>query len=388
MAQYQLARVLLYQARGEASLAIYHGELCLEAARASGGALFNVLFPAVIASAFVEAGQPERALALVGEARAVADDTPYRHHEALLLMVEAYARLGRAEMAGPDELLARALVRGEADQTSPLFRWLVTGFRRLLARAIEGDIEADRARGLIVRFAIAAESPDVVAWPWPIRIRTLGGFALEVEGMAPGSPRKAQKKPLELLQALIAFGAREVPVGALGDALWPDAEGDAAAESLEVTLRRLRKLLGHDAAVAMKDGKLSVNAGLCWLDTWAFERAHERAEAALAGAADAADGAPVDALCERALALYGGSFLAPDDGLPWQLACRQRLAAKFVHLVGLAGERWEKGGAGARAALAYRRALDVEPQAASLRRRLEGSPADARQRATRHPLDG
>jgi len=91
IAQYHLARVLLYQAQGEASLAIYHGELCLDAAKRTRGALFNVLFPTVIASAFVEAGQPDRALALVAQARALGAGTAYHHHEALILMVEAYA---------------------------------------------------------------------------------------------------------------------------------------------------------------------------------------------------------------------------------------------------------------------------------------------------------
>ena len=369
-AQYHLARVLLYQVQGEPSLAVYHGELCLEAAKQTGGALFNVLFPSVIASAFVEAGQPDRALALVTQARALGAGTAYRHHEALMLMVQAYAHAARGDVDRAHALLAQAFTRGRDDDTESLFRWLVVGFRRMLGMALQAGIQADGARSLIDRFAIAAESPDVEHWPWPIRIYTLGRFALVIGGAPLRSERKVQKKPQEMLKYLVAQGGREVSAALLNATLWPDAEGGAAVQSFEVTLRRLRKLLGNDEAVQLRDGKLALNAGICWVDAWAFERSQGRAEVLLGCGAASADGANPDALAQRVLKLYPGHFLAGDDEAPWLLGCRQRLASKFLRHVAAVGQRWQDDGDPGQAELAYQRALELDPLAESLSRRL------------------
>lgn len=378
-AQYHLARVLLYQALGEASLAIYHGDLCLEAAAETGGALFEVLFPTVVASAFVEAGQPDRALALVAQARALSTGTAYRYHEALMLMVEAYARSrggGESQGQATRALLDEAFTRAHDDATEPLFRWLVAGFRRMLALALRAGIQADRARGLIARFGIAAESPEVDPWPWPVRIHTLGRFALELGGAPLLPERKAQKKPLEMLKYLVAHGAHDVGTGALTSALWPDAEGAAAVEAFEVTLRRLRRLLGNDEAIALRDGKLALNGGICWLDCRTFERAQARAEARLGRGED-----DVEALGERVLALYPGHFLAGDDEKPWLLAARQRLASKFQRHASATAQRWQALDQPDKAETVCRRALELDPLAESLYRRLMSLQAGQGRRA-------
>src|SRR6185295_3537527 len=79
---------------------------------------------------------------------------------------------------------------------------------------------------------------------WPIRI-----FA-----------RKVQKRPLELLQALLALGGTDVAVSTLTEALWSDAEGDAAYHAFENTLYRLRQLLGAAGALVLSGGKLSLDS--------------------------------------------------------------------------------------------------------------------------------
>jgi DNA-binding SARP family transcriptional activator len=369
LAQYQLARVLLYQALGEPSLAVYHGGLCLEATRSTACAFFNILFPTVIASAFVDAGKAERALELVSEAQSLARGTVHAHHEPLMLMVEAYAHLSAGDKDRALTLLTAALRRGRQEQSGASFRWLVTGFRRLLAEALAEGIEPEYARALIGEFAITAESPDIDAWPWPIRIRTLGGFALAVEGAPLRSPRKAPKKPLELLKALIAQGGRAASAAELTEWLWPDAEGDAAADAFEVTLRRLRRLLGRDDAVLLEDGRLSLNAGCCWLDTWAFERAVGRAEA-LAAATPSVPDAELAAQSERLITLYPGHFLAGEEEKPWLLGRRQRLASQMFRGLMTIGALWEVRGVPERAELTYRRGVELDAAAESLYRLL------------------
>ena len=369
LAQYQLARVLLYQALGEPSLAVYHGEQCLEAARSTGSPFFNVLFPTVIASAFVDAGQYERALELVMQARSVATGTVHAHHEPLLLMVEAYARLAAHERDHAKALLAEALVRSRQAQSGASFRWLVTAFRRLLALALAESIETDYARALIAEFAISAESADVEAWPWPIKIRTLGGFALTVDGAPLPSARKAPRKPLELLKALIAQGGKAANAAQLSEQLWPDAEADAAADALGITLRRLRKLLGREDAILLEDGRLSLNMGCCWLDTWAFERAVSRAQT-MAAATPPASSEELYAVSEGLMALYFGHFLAGEDEKPWVLGRRQRLASQMFRALVVIGELWEAQGTLERAELTYRRGVELDALSESLYRLL------------------
>jgi LuxR family maltose regulon positive regulatory protein len=368
-AQYQIARVMLYQALGEPSLAVYHGGLCLEAARNSGSPFFNILFATVVASAFVDAGQHERALELVTQARLLAAGTVYVHHEPLMLMVEAYARLAAHEEDRARGLLAQALRRSRDEQSAGSFRWLVTAFRRLLTVALAEGIESEYVRSLIAEFAITAESPDIDAWPWPIRVRTLGGFVLAVDGAPLRSARKAPKKPLELLKAVIAQGGQAVSAAQLTESLWPDAEGDAAADAFEVTLRRLRKLLGRDDVLLLEDGRLSLNAGCCWLDTWAFERAVARTQTMAAGMPAVTD-AELAALGERLMALYPGHFLAGEDEKPWLLGRRQRLASQMFRGMIALGALWEARGAPERAELTYRRGVELDAASESLYRLL------------------
>jgi LuxR family maltose regulon positive regulatory protein len=368
--QYHLARVLLYQARGETSLAIYHGELCVAAGRESGVAVLNILFMAVVASAYIEAGQFALATELLADARRLGDGTVYRPHEALILMTEAYAGWMQHDLPRALEALRRALLRGIDDQTAASFRWLVVGFRRMLALALEHDIEADLARGLIERFGVTAESADVAHWPWPIRIRTLGGFALLIDGAPMPPQRKQQKKPLDLLKLLAAHAGRDVSAAAAAQALWPDAEGDAAATVFEVTLRRLRKLLGREDAIALSDGRLTLNARICWIDTSAFDRAQKHIGTLLGAQPEAVDRQQLERVAATAFDLYRGPFLDGDDERPWLLACRQQLAGQFLRQLAGIGQFWEQAGEPDSAERCYRRGLEIDPLAEALYRRL------------------
>jgi LuxR family maltose regulon positive regulatory protein len=369
-AQYHLARVLLYQALGEPSLAIYHGDICLDFARQTRCPFYDILFSCVVAGAFVEAGRHERALDLMQRVREQAAGTVYMHHEPLMLMVEAYAHLSRGAAEKARGLLSQALRRGKAEHSAGSFRWLVVGFRRMLALALDDGIEADCAAGLIAEFGIIAESSDVKHWPWPIRIQTLGGFALKLNGVPVRPARKAQKKPLDLLKALISQSGREVNAAAIAEMLWPEAEGDAALGALEVTLRRLRKLLGRDEAIKLYEGRLALNEGLCWVDSWAFERVHQQADAVLTGGAPRATETDLETLAERLLSLYPGHFLAGDDENPWLLACRQRLASRIFRDLSAIGQIWEERGAPEKAELIYRRGVELDAVSEILYRRL------------------
>src|SRR5258708_39657307 len=91
----------------------------------------------------------------------------------------------------------------------------------------------------------------------PFRIYVLGRFRL-LTGNTPVAMSPRLRKPLELLQALIAFGGTEVGAGVLIDALWPDSEGDCAYHALESALYRLRQLLDARDAGRIAGGQFSL----------------------------------------------------------------------------------------------------------------------------------
>ena len=134
------------------------------------------------------------------------------------------------------------------------------------------------------------------AWPWPLKIRTLGAFALLRDDKPLASTGKAQKKPLELLKAVVAHGGRAVDAALLTSLLWPDAEGDDAKTSFDSNLYRLRKLLAVDNALPLDGGQaVAQPAASCG---WTPGRSRPRST-------------PTRRRSPTALALYGGGFLAP-----------------------------------------------------------------------------
>ena len=126
--------------------------------------------------------------------------------------------------------------------------------------------------------------------------------------------------PLRLLQALIALGGREVNERRLCDQLWPDAEGDAAASSLGVTLHRLRQLLKIDCIIR-REGRLSLDSKVVWSDVWAFER--------ILGDPSAAQRMTLSDL----RSLYQGDFLQDQDDASWMLPLREHVRSKLVEFI-------------------------------------------------------
>jgi LuxR family maltose regulon positive regulatory protein len=116
-----------------------------------------------------------------------------------------------------------------------------------------------------------------------------------------GFQRKRPGKPIQLLQAMIALGGREVGIGTLEDLLWPDSEGDGAGNAFHVTLLRLRRMLG-DAALTLSDHRVSLNDRYCLVDASVLERLVTRSETEQV----AEDGRCAEArrLAEQALVLY------------------------------------------------------------------------------------
>ncbi|HWX31762.1 MAG TPA: bacterial transcriptional activator domain-containing protein, partial [Steroidobacteraceae bacterium] len=106
-----------------------------------------------------------------------------------------------------------------------------------------------------------------------------------------------------------------------------------------------------------------------WIDTRAFERAHQRADALLTDGGAVTD-ADLESLARRLLSLYPGHFLAGEDENPWLLACRQRLASRIFRDLSAIGQLWEDRGAPGKAELIYRRGVELDAVSEMLYRRL------------------
>jgi ATP/maltotriose-dependent transcriptional regulator MalT len=225
-------------------------------------------------------------------------------------------------------------------------------FAGLCARALASGIEPDHVRALITENDLAPPADgdvDLAAWPWPVRITTLGGF--EVAGPATlATARKVSRVPLRALKALIALGGADVRAEALADALWPEAEGDAAARNLETAVHRLRKLLGRHDAVQVRAGAVTLDRRRCWVDAWAVDSLCAQVQRAPAGA-------DASSLAARLLALYRGPFLPNEPDAPWAARHRQRLRRRFSAALATLAARGETGSVPPW----LERALDADP---------------------------
>jgi ATP/maltotriose-dependent transcriptional regulator MalT/DNA-binding SARP family transcriptional activator len=316
----------------------------------------------VAANAAFLHGARDDATAHLSAARALAEHTRSQLFQFWAVLTEAtWAIADRSEDADP-VLLRKAIaasrtVHGAAAPGVP---------RSLLAElygvALERGIEIDHVREQISRFALAPPggAPGIESWPFPLKLFTLGRFSIVKDGEPLRFATKAQKRPLELLKALVALGGRGVDERTLADVLWPDAEADLARQNLKATVHRARKLVGAEAIV-LEGGKLTLDARHCWIDSWAFERC-------LNPVLDAGDGVAARTIApavDRALRLYHGPFLSGDDQR-FVFASRDRLGAKLV----LATERlvraFESERCSEESVRYLERALDVGPVAEPL----------------------
>lgn len=198
-----------------------------------------------------------------------------------------------------------------------------------------------------------------------IRIYTLRPFAVVIDGRPLRSEGRAQRKPLRLLKLLAALGGENVAEQALTDALWPDADGDAAHHAFATTLYRLRQLIGTEV-LRFSDGRLSVDRSSCALDLWDFQAAATEAEQA----GSRGDEEKLLAATGRLLECYRAPFLAGEFDPPEILAARQRLHAQLLRVVSEAAERFHARGALDAQQALLQRSLEIDDESEELYRRL------------------
>lgn len=228
--------------------------------------------------------------------------------------------------------------------------WSARDAAELCALALRHGIETDHARRLVRERKLSPAVPPlrVKAWPWPIRIQTLGRFEIAAHDAPVEFSGKGPGRPAELLKLLISLGGDAVRVYQLSDALWPQVEADYAHKSFTAALHRLRRLLDDDEALVLRDGRLSLHPAAVWTDTAALDQVLSEIEsAARLPAAPTSTLRPDPALhacVQEALDLYRGPFLPDESDQPGYIAFREQLRARLLRCVARVARHQEEAG--------------------------------------------
>ena len=302
-----------------------------------------------------------------------------RWHHWILALVEAQLADRRDDRSRAVAALQRAFATGRACgfDFGPMPYCCGNMMPRLAALALAEGIDTAFVQQIVRSYTLPAPADAPAAWPWPVSIRTLGAFAIEREGAPAPASRKESRKPMDLLKVLLALGADKVPVARLSSSLWPEAAGDAARNSFDNTLHRLRKLLGDDRHLQLQAGSLSLNRATCWTDVAALEACLTAAPSTLGRAATES----AVTWADDVLALYQGAFLTGEDELPDVLVARERIEARVTRQVIALGQQLEAAGRTADAVRLYRRLVEQQPLAEDLARRLMAGLLSLGQRA-------
>jgi ATP/maltotriose-dependent transcriptional regulator MalT/DNA-binding SARP family transcriptional activator len=313
-------------------------------------------------------GDVEAGLATIRQSRAEGRMMKAQTIEYLTFIAEAEIAMRDDDEPACVEHLRRALAVGAAQRFQNHTWWSSKVMARLYAIALAHGIEENYVVSVIRKRRLPPPD-DVVPpdnWPWPLRIQTLGRFAVLKDGEPMDFTGKASRRPLELLKALIALGGSGVSQDALTDALWPEVDGDRGQQSFEMALHRLRKLLGDETLLVLKDRRLTLDGRFVFVDAWAVERVLQRLETALQSAAAPAG---LDALERKLGSLYAGHFLVEETG-GWALERRERLRSRVLRALEQLGGHHEARGDWSRALRCHRTGLEIEPLAESLYYRL------------------
>ena len=258
------------------------------------------------------------------------------------LVERAYRQLLGGNVPGALQTLEHAL--GPGDQS---------GLPQAEPRTLEQPVVSISRTGYQVRRRLASADAVHTRATQRIQVRTLGSFEVLVDDANISSGRKHPRRTLALLQALIAFGGRQVSRTALTDALWPDADGDQAHNALEAALHRLRGRLRVAGAIVSRYGCLDIDLQHVWVDALAFD-------AATANSLHQTGTIDPGACVERAFELYRGAFLPEDGANWWAVRSRDRLRSRFVNVVAGAAAWMEASNRFGDAAQLYERAVLVE----------------------------
>ena len=352
--------------------AFQHQKMALKMAVEVGAPYFEVICRIGLGQILLECGDKARTPIHLRQVHDLIRNIKNHHLEFMGLLSYAQMALEHGRPRSGFKALRSALSLGRQYGYMHGFWWQPAAVSRLCCHALEQDIEVDYVKKLIRTRNLPTdpESNELDNWPWSFKIFTLGQFKLLKDDAQIELSGKAQHRPMDFLKVLVAHGGKGVTEEHFTDALWPRIDGDSAHRSFTTTLHRLRKLLGEDKAVVLREGRLKLDEQYCWLDTWALEEVQAKIDELFKGQHQRVDRDKVTQLGEKILTLYRGPFMGNEAEQPWYITTRERLRNKFIRSMSDIGRYWEQAGEWEKAINCYQRSLDADNQAEGFYRHL------------------
>ncbi len=332
-------------------------------------------YPYAEALCHFESAQIKHALGLLGEAeehlRSVESlSTGSRMFDFMCALARAQFSFDKGEEAQGLAFLREGFRMGrQQNYFSFTWWWDPPVMAALCAKALQAEIEPHYARELVRKRGLTeyAAPVEVENWPWPVKVYTLGEFRVVMAGTKSLEPHgKPQQKPLLLLKLLIALGHKDTPEEKIIDYLWPDAEGDLAHKSCEITCLRLRRIIG-DKAIRVSGGLVSLDEKHCWTDLKSIMQVMEQAESLWkSGVKTGVEAEAVSLskkamdLTQKAIGLHKGDFLPSDPLQPWAMAARERTKNRLLGLVTKAGKYLMRAGQFEAAVEMFEKGLELD----------------------------
>jgi DNA-binding SARP family transcriptional activator len=382
---HKVARVALFLQQGEPAKALHAAQAAMSLAQVQTDSAMRFHASLALCHALIESGDWVSAMPIVERLLLDAEHLGDRPSQFYLQLVVARLAMERSDHGEMRTALANVFhSTRNADRFFNLFVSPST-LSLLCTLALESGVAEEEVTTAVLKQNLEPLGDRLhERWPWRVRIYTLGAFRVVKDGQTIEFSGKAQRRPLDLLKVLIAYGGKSVDVNMVMGALWPDSQGDAAQKSFDTTLHRLRKLLADDVVTLTNRG-VSLNPKLCWVDIWEFDQLASLPVHAQSSEDDGAGvpGRDADAVIDRVFQLYKGDFLCFEEEQQWIFAPADKFKSKFIRFVRKAGDLLEQHGNWSRAIEVYRRGIEVDNLSEDLYRALMesqrrgGSVADA-----------
>ena len=354
---------------GNGSRALAHAETAVKLCDETGYVLATIVCRIQLAYILHEQGNSQKALKELGHAHSKAHETKSSIYTFMCLMVSTKIAFDQGKENKGLEFLREALSLGRKHNYINMIWWCQPEMlTQLCTKALERNIEVKYAQTIIRRHKLTLDTLHyhIESWPWTVKIYTFDRFQIVVDGTSLQFAGKAQKRPLELMKTIIAYGGIDVRIDKIIDALWYETDGDMARSAFSTTLNRLRKLIGHKEAIQIQDGKLTIDQKYCWMDTQAFSNTLNEADDLWERGKEKE---AVD-LYEKGVSFYKGHFLADDGGKPWIIFTRERLKNVFLSIIVKLGKWYEQKQEFGKAITYYEKGLSIDYLEEVLYRRL------------------
>lgn len=354
--------------KGDMHGALQHSKNALVLSEEMGAPLPEALCHIGLAHSLFETGRKKDAYSHVETAINMARENGSDGIESMGMLFKSYFMFEKGNADEGLEVLAAGLSKWKESGHLNFPYWQPSMMSSLFIRALNAGIETEFLKFAIKKRGLVPDTPPYYCegWPWKIRVNALGKLKVLKDEKFLNLTGKALGKPVEMLETILALGGRAVKVDSVIDMLWPDSAGDNAQRAFDTTLHRLRKFMGGNDTILLKNGKVGLNDLICYVDVWAVEHLIEKAEDLQRE--KRREGCESEACCiiERALSLSRGPFL---DGEKNSRAL-DRLQDRFFRFAGWVGDNYEESGRILEAIELYRKIISADDSHEEFYRRL------------------